>query len=259
MNESEKIAKAKLLAAGPLGEQMAKFPLLFAHAVFFGQRPSKDHPSEISSGTISLIDLGEGPLAITCEHVIAGYCEMKKTSDNLVFQINDVEINPLEQLIDKDARLDLATIRLTDAQLKSITSAGDIGSCAFRPKAWPPETLKEGEFVSFGGFPGSLRTVASFDEYIFDSWSCGGTRVSSVSEGQFVSAFDREYWVKSFGAAHHLTLNSLGGLSGGPVFINRGLYSDFVGIVSQYHESYDAMFFASTSGLRANGTITPLP
>lgn len=259
MNEAEKIVEAKKLAAGTLGEHMSKFPLLFAHVVFFGQRPSKSHPSEIRSGTISIIDLGEGPFAVTCEHVIAGYCEMKEIHNNLVFQIGNIEINPLEQLIDKNARLDLATIRLSEEQIKSITPEGEIGSCVFRPKAWPPETLKEGEFVSFGGFPGSLRTVVSFDEYIFDSWSCGGSKVFSVSEGQFVSVFERELWVKTFGAAHNLTIDSLGGLSGGPVFINRGLYSDFVGIVSQYHESYDAMFFSSASSLRVNGTIIPLP
>lgn len=259
MSESEEIAKAKQLAAGALGENLAKFPLLFATAVFFGQRPSKVRPSQICSGTVSLVDLGEGPIAVTCEHVIAGYSEMAKAHDNLVFQIGSVEINPLEQLIDKNTRLDLATIRLSEAQINSITSEGEIGSCVFRPKAWPPEALKEGQFVAFGGFPGSLRTMTSFDEYIFDSWSSGASKVSSISEGQFVSAFEREVWVKSFGAEHHLTISALGGLSGGPAFINRGLYWDFVGIVSQYHENYDAMFFASTSGLRTNGTIAPPP
>ena len=260
MSEAEKIAKAKQLAAGALGEKLAKFPLLFAKAAFFGQRPSKSRPSEISNGTVSLVDLGEGPLAVTCEHVIAGYIEMTKAHDNLVFQIGSVEINLLEQLIDKSARLDLATIRLTEKQITSITSEGEIGSCVFRPKTWPPEeALKQDQFVAFGGFPGCLRTVASFDEYIFESWSNGASKISSVSEGQFVSVFEREFWVNSFGAERHLSIDALGGLSGGPVFIDRGLFWDFVGIVSQYHENYDAMFFASTSGLRANGTIIPPP
>lgn len=259
MSEAEEIEDAKQLAAGVLGEKLAKFPLLFAKAAFFGQRPSKKRPSEISNGSVSLVDLGDGPLAITCEHVIAGYIDMAKKHDNLVFQIGSVEINPLEQLVEKNARLDLATIRLTAEQVKLITSEGEIGSCVFRPKAWPPEPLQKGQFVAFGGFPGYLRTVESFDEYIFGSWSCGASEISSVSDGQFVSAFEREYWVKSFGAEHHMNIDALGGLSGGPVFINRGLYWDFVGIVSQYHENFDAMFFASTMGLRANGTITPPP
>lgn len=170
MSEAKKLAEAKQLAAGVLGEKLAKFPLLFAKATFFGQRPSKCRPSEISNGTVSLVDLGEGPLAVTCEHVIAGYMEMAKAHDNLVFQIGSVEINLLEQLIDKNRRLDLATIRLTDEQITSITSEGEIGSHVFRPKVWPPEeALKQDEFVAFGGFPGCLRTVASFDEYIFES------------------------------------------------------------------------------------------
>lgn len=259
MNEDEINEESKKLAAGPLGEMLAKFPLLFAHVTFFGPRPSKIHPSEIRSGTISIVDLGAGPFAVTCEHVIAAYCNMKETHDNLVFQISNIEIDPLEQLIDKNARLDLATIHLSKEQLVSITSGEGISSSVFMPKSWPPDAIKDGDFVSFGGFPGSLRSIVSFDEYIFESWSCGGSKVSSVSEGQFVSAFEREKWVKSFGAEHHLTLDALGGLSGGPVFINRGLYSEFVGIVSQYHENYDAMFFSSASNLRANGTIIPLP
>lgn len=259
MSEAEEIESAKQFAAGLLGEKLAKFPLLFAKAVFFGQRPSKNRPSEIRNGTVSLADLGGGPLAITCEHVIAGYIEMAKIHDNLVFQIGSVEINPLEQLIDKNARLDLATIRLTEDQVRLITSEGEIGSCVFRPRVWPPEALKQGQFVAFGGFPGQLRTVASFDEYIFGSWSSGASKISSVSESQFVSAFEREFWVKPFGAEHHMHMDALGGLSGGPAFVNRGLYWDFVGIVSQYHENYDAMFFASTSSLRSNGTITPPP
>ncbi len=260
MDETEKIAMAKQLAAGALGEALAKFPLLFAKTAFFGQRPSNNQPSQVRNGSVSLIDLGEGPLAITCEHVIAGYIEMAETYDNLVFQIGSVEINVLEQLIDKNERLDIATIRLTDQQIKSITSEGEIGSCVFRPNTWPPkDELKQGQFVAFGGFPGCLRTVASFDEYIFESWSSGASQISSVSEGQFISAFERELWVKSFGKKHHMSINALGGMSGGPVFINRGLFWDFVGIISQYHENYDAVFFASTSSVQTNGTITPLP
>lgn len=259
MSDAEDILKSKQLASGPLGEKLSKFPLLFAKAILFGQRPSKSRPSEIRNGTISLVDLGNGPIGITCAHVISGYSELAKLYDNLVFQIGSIELNPLEQLIDQNDRLDLATIRFTEAQIKSITSDGEIGSCVFKPNSWPPERVKEGEFVAFGGFPGSLRTVESFDEYVFRSWSSGASKISSVSDGQFVSAFEREMWVKSFGTEDHSNMINLGGLSGCPAFVNRGLYSDFVGIVCQYHESYDAMFFASATSLRADGTIIPLP
>ena len=57
MNDEAKVAEAKKLAAGPLGEKMAKFPLLFAKMAFFGQRPSRDQPREINNGSITLVDL----------------------------------------------------------------------------------------------------------------------------------------------------------------------------------------------------------
>lgn len=259
MCEAESILQAKKLAAGPLGEQLGKFPLLFAKSVLFGERPSKERPTAISTGSASLVNLGCGPMVVTCEHVVAGYRKMAAKYENVLFQVSDIEIDPLNQLIALDTRLDLATIRLSDAQAKAITSSGPIGSCVFEPKSWPPEPVVKGQFVAFGGFPGSLRTVESFDELVFSSWSSGASEVSSVSEGQFVSSFDREFWVRSFGTDAHLTITDLGGLSGCPAFVNRGLYWDFVGIVSAYHENYDAMFFSAASRLRADGTIAPLP
>ena len=259
MGDEKKIEEAKKLAAGPLGEEMSKFPLLFAKAAFFGQRPSKSRPTEFNNGTISLVDLGKGVLGITCHHVIAEYRARRRSFDDVVFQIGNVELDPVDQLIDENTRIDLATIRLTDNQVKAITSEGKIGSCVFQPKSWPSPSPKEGDYVAFGGFPGSLRTLVSFDELDFPSWSSGGSLVSSVSEFQFVSAFERKFWVSSFGAKHHMDLRALGGMSGGPAFVNRGLHWHFVGIVSQYHENYDAMFFASVRAVRPDGTIEPLP
>lgn len=255
MVDEADIAKAKELAAGPLGEKMAKFPLLFAMAAYFGQRPSKSRPTEVRNGTITLADLGKGPLAITCHHVITAYRERRAALQKVIFQIGDVEIDPVDQLIDEDERLDLATIRLTESQVKAITSQGEIGSCVFQPVSWPPPLPKEGEYVAFGGFPGTLRSVISFDELDFGSWSSGASQISSVSEFQFASVFEREFWIQSFGNKHHMDLNALGGMSGGPAFLNRGLYWDLVGIVSQYHETYDTVLFASVRGIYPDGTI----
>jgi len=56
-----------------------------------------------------------------------------------------------------------------------------------------------------------------------------------------------------------MELDALGGMSGGPAFVNRGLYWDLVGIVSQYHENYDAVFFSMLDSVQPDGTITPPP
>jgi hypothetical protein len=72
---------------------------------------------------------------------------------------------------------------------------------------------------------------------------------------QFLSAFDRDYWVRSFGKKHHMDSRALGGISGGPAFIKRGKDWDLVGIAFEYSSYYDAMIFASTRAIRLDGTI----
>jgi hypothetical protein len=259
MEDPAKVEEAKKRAAGAWGEKMSKFPLLFAKAAFYGSRPTPKKPADVNNGTVTLVDLGNGPMAVTCQHVIEHYRSRLKTEGNLVFQIGNVEIDPLAQLIDANRRIDIATIRLSAEQAKAVTSEGEIGSCIFKPKAWPSPMPKKDEYVCFGGFPGTLRTAVAFDELDFPSWSSGGSRISSVSELQFASAFEREYWVSSFGKEHHMELQALGGMSGGPALVHRGLYWDFVGIVTQHHENYDAIFFVLADRIRADGTINPPP
>jgi hypothetical protein len=258
-DDAAKIAKAKEAAAGPLGEKLAKFPLLFAKPAFFARRPSKARTAKVRNGTVTLVDLGKGPLAVTCQHVIARYRRLRRCSSKVIFQIGNVELDPIAQLVDEHTRIDLATIALTGEQTRAITLGTEIGSCVFQPKGWPPPPSKPGEFVAFGGFPGALRVVVSFDGLDFGSWSSGGSEISSVSDHQFVSAFDREQWVASFGVKHQLGLTALGGMSGGPAFISRGLYSDLAGFIREYNRSYDAIFFSSASAIRADGTIDRPP
>ena len=110
VHDADKVAQAKKLAAGPLGEALSKFPLLFAKVAFFGDRPSRNWPAKINNGTITLVDLGNGPLGLTCHHVLKEYRKVRDATPGVTFQIGNVEIDPLEQLIDENRRLDLATI-----------------------------------------------------------------------------------------------------------------------------------------------------
>jgi hypothetical protein len=169
MQHPNRIEEAKKMATGPLGEEMSKFPLLFAKAACFGQRPSKTRPAKINNGTISLVNFGKGVLGITCHHVIECYRHRREREGDIVFQIGNVELDPLVQLVDENTRIDVATIHLTEPQVRAITSDGEIGSCVFQPRSWPPPLLKAGDYVAFGGFPGNLRILESFDELVFPS------------------------------------------------------------------------------------------
>jgi hypothetical protein len=256
-DDPEKITEAKRLAAGPLGEKISKFPLLFSKAAFLGERPAKHKSTQVSNGTVSLVDLGNGPIALTCFHVLKGYREMLEKYGEALFQIGNVELDPLSQIIDENEQLDLATIRLTSAQAKAINNEGEIGSCFFQPVSWPSPPIKEGEFVAFGGFPGRWRERKAFDELVFPSFSSGGCMVSSAAEDRFACQFEREYWIKSFDIDKREDLHDLGGMSGGPAFIDRGLYWDFAGVIYEFSSGFDIMFLRPAYLFRKDGSIGP--
>lgn len=259
MNDSEAIV-AFALQAGidlhALEEQTTKFPMRFTKAVIIGPRPQKGVTATILNGSATLVHLPIGPVAITCQHVVA---EALAPTDEAprIFQIGDAVIDLQSQLIDQNERLDIATVLIKPEQLASVLCGEEIGVAMFYPAAWPPEPPSEGDFIAFGGFPGDLRTALTFEEAEFGTWSSGASRVDSCSDLQFVSKFEREHWVQSFGHPKGLNLTALGGMSGGPAFILRGLRWDLIGIVKEYHENYDAVFFASLQWVSEDGHISP--
>ena len=253
-----RVKKAQEISAGPLGRELAKFPLHFAKAAFFGNRPTKQEPHSINHGTVTLLELNGRPLALTCSHVLEAYRKIH-SNPNVIFQIGDIEFNPLERIIDESesSELDIVTIDLQGLDLKELKGTEEIGSSFFVPVQWPPKSIKQGEFVAFGGFPGVWRQNFSCCDLIFDSWSSGATQVSSLGEKHFVCQFEREFWVESFNLHGHdgLDLHNLGGLSGGPVFIHRNIYWEFIGIIYMFSKEFDLMYVRPASLVREDGTI----
>lgn len=254
--DPELVKKAKALSAGPLGKEMAKFPLRFAKAAFFGEKPSKDKYIKVNNGTITLVELEGHPIGVTCFHVIDAYRQIND-GENYVFQIGNLEFNPLERVIGESPKMDLVSIDLKGINVNELIMREGIGSEFFVPPCWPPKKIKSGDYVVFGGFPGKWRQYLSWNEIVFDSWSSGGSKVSSVSEKHFICQFEREFWVESFNLHDHdgLDLHQLGGLSGGPVFIHRGLYWELIGIIYEFSEGFDLMYIRPADLLNYDGTI----
>jgi hypothetical protein len=255
-DDPNRILEAKRLLAGDLGRELGKYPLRFAKAAFIGEHPEKGKQTQINNGTITLVDFGNGPIAITCYHVLSAYREMLNKNRRALFQIGNVELDPLSQLIDENDQLDLASIRLTPAQAKDINSEGEIGSCFFKPpRPWPSPSVKEGDFVAFGGFPGLWRERKNFDELVFPSFSSGGCRVASVAENRFAIHFERDYWIKAFDIDKREDLHDIGGMSGGPAFIFRDLCYDFAGLIYEFSPGLDIMFLRPAHLFCKDGSI----
>ncbi|RPH50101.1 MAG: hypothetical protein EHM85_11530 [Desulfobacteraceae bacterium] len=107
------VKKAKEAAAGSLGQEMAKFPLRFAKPAFFGDRPTKGKLQNVNNGTVVFLNLNGKRIALTCSHVLDGYRKIHG-NPNTNFQIGDLELNPLDRIIDESdsSHLDLVTIDL---------------------------------------------------------------------------------------------------------------------------------------------------
>jgi hypothetical protein len=247
------LEEAKSLVAGPLGQEMAKFALRFCKPLYFGPPPSRQHPAVVNSGTASLLRFGDDVLAVTCSHVIKGYRRKLAEDDRCLFAIANCYFDdPLGQLVAEDSAIDAAVVRLTMKQANQITrnSAG-IGEAFYEVNPKSGKLAKVGDFVAYGGFPGCLRQVTSFDELSFGSYSSGACRVTDVHSDYMTCEFEREFWIKSFPEPEP---QSLRGLSGGPAFMIRhrpsGVISyEYAGLIYSMHESTESLFIRQARAL----------
>lgn len=254
--DPEQVRRATETAAGPLGQEMGRFPLRFAKVVFFGTRPERNGSVRVNNGTATLLHLGGRPIAITCSHVIESYRECRSLT-NCVFQIGNLGIDPLERIIDESSEFDLVTIDLSGLPVEDGEQGGGIGSCIFTPSDWPPNPIAADDSVAFGGFPGEWREFISWDQIVFDSFSSGACRITAIHDTYFVCQFERQFWVQSFNlhGRSGMDLSDLGGLSGGPVFIHRELHWELVGIIYEFSSEFDLMRIRPARLIGDDGTI----
>ncbi|HEX8696968.1 MAG TPA: hypothetical protein VF746_31410 [Longimicrobium sp.] len=251
-DDPEEIRKAKELAAGPLGDQLAKFPLRFATSAFIA--PSRRSlPFKSKNGTVTLLRLKGNPLGVTCSHVLDGF-RSQPASDKPAFWIGRVQIDPIARLVSEDNSLDIAVLDLSGLDLSQISGGSGIGVDFFDPSRWPPELPKSGDFVSFGGFPGTWRDHPKVDEVVFRSFSVGASEVTVARDDYIVCQFNREYWVSAYGN-NMFDFYELGGMSGGPAFIWRGLQPEFFGIIKEYSPSLDLLYISSVRAIKEDGSI----
>lgn len=107
------------------------------------------------------------------------------------------------------------------------------------------------------GFPGKFREELGIDELVFVPFCVAGIKVHSAQPDYFTCQFEREYWVKSFGAKEseeHLE-HMLGGMSGGPAFVDRGLHLEFGGFIYEHSPSFDVVYLRPATLIRDDGTL----
>lgn len=247
MNDRRALARATTA----LRNNLCEFPAMFAKHLLIGVA------DEIHTATVTLADLGQGPLAITCAHAIVEYLERWKAGRALIC-VGNTQVSP-SQLVGLDEEADLATFRLNDAQAADLVGQDGIDGIAAQfhePTRWPPEAAKVGESVAIGGFPAEWRQIHSETREITSPYyGIGATPVTSVSERLFGCRFERGHWIWMSRNPTLTDLGALSGLSGGPVFAERHLHRALVGIVTDFREDWDIMLMSHTHCIRRDGSI----
>lgn len=251
--EEEK--ELKKLAMGPLGKELADFPLRFSTSILIGDGYEKKPADNLVNGTATLLELKNRRYAITCSHVLKEFKSRKELRDLVLFQIGNLIIDPMNFLVFDNPQMDLAAIDLTEIDSSFVISPGNPKAQFFVPKSWPPKNVKHENAVLLGGLPGSFRKHFPTNEILFQTFSVGGAFVASLSETQFAVQFERENWVSHPKVIDPRQVYELGGISGGPVFIERreksGLTSfELIGIIKEFSPSFDLLFAAHASQIQ---------
>jgi len=89
----QKDEKAKDIAAGTLGSELSKFPLRFTTSVTFSEISLDSGSQILHNRSATLLDLGNGPIAVTCFHVISRFRKLISEGRRIQFQIGNLPIN----------------------------------------------------------------------------------------------------------------------------------------------------------------------
>lgn len=188
---------------------------------------------EIQNGTCFFVELKDKSIAVTNHHVIQHWLDLKKKGIQAEFRIGNViypsDLEPF--IIDSCQQLDLATI-LVPPDIK--LAMEDIGTLFYKYE--PPLTVNKGDLVFALGWPGVLREdqIKQSNIYVVTILD----EVIETTDRRFIIQFHRDDWTKRFGKKEIVDLTSLGGLSGGPVF----LFSDgdlrLVGVIFENMEGF---------------------
>jgi hypothetical protein len=236
----------------PFYEEVSKYAVRFAVPVVFGESPASSYKAALRNGTATLLILKDRFLAVTCQHVLAGFRELKSVRKTM-FQVGTVAMDPDDYLVSEDESLDLAVLDLTSfvGVVPGLTESQFVS-----PRAWPPAEVTTEDVLCLAGFPGIWRDQIALGHLRLYSLSSGASEVLSVQPDRITTAIQIDDCISQIN--HGVVLGSLGGISGGPVFAWRKhsfLIAELVGFIYEYQEALDLLFVRSAAVLDDTGLV----
>jgi hypothetical protein len=203
----------------------------------------------LHNGTVTVVDPGTGPLAITAEHVYRAYLKDKEEFPEVECQFGNVTLEPENYLVEANPGLDIATFNLPGVLLAAT------GVTTHTIPLWPPEPMTQGEIAILGGYPGKRRNERP--GFLDSDFVTFISRVSQASDSHM--AFQLNLAESHWPAGENIgTSPDLGGMSGGPVFrLREGPIErlEFVGVVYQAHTEFEIVRARQATHIEKNGKL----
>lgn len=182
--------------------------------IFFSRSAELLPTTVVANGSFGLVATGKRHLLVTCCHVVDDF-DKKRTENpdvQMAILLGGGYPVPLDRslLIDSDRRLDLATFDMSSL----------LAHCASRrfypTHEKPPPILKPHDILAFVGYIGEYRvTSAAGANFGYQSF---GLSVADVSGFRLVADLTDTHVEVDSSAAPVKIAESLGGISGAPVF-----------------------------------------
>ena len=224
-------------------------PLFWTHSRADGEAPRRP----AGHGSLFFLDLDGAIFGVTAEHVYAGYVRAKKDRPRLLCRTGEFVFAPEERLIDHDPWLDLATFRVSAAELARI------GARAYAcPRAkWPPGPPKPGDIVVFAGFLSRAREVRG-DGSVRFSTTLVRALVTDVNDRHVACTFPRGEQFEPAAWSRAAAPLRLRGASGMPLWARAdGALGPWrpAGIVKKCLERHRVLVAIRPDAIRPDGTL----
>ncbi len=167
------------------------------------------------NGTAFFLNAGQGVFGVTAAHVLVGLDQDRTAHNVSAIQLGSelaLDFEGAHTIIDRNDELDIATFRITDAEVASMGKTVLTGSQA----AWPPVPHQQGCGVYFSGFAGTDTLLLSPTVISFAAVPGSGV-ADVVGRRDIWTVFNRADWIDVMGLGLPPEHYDFGGISGGPM------------------------------------------
>jgi hypothetical protein len=209
-NEQE----ARAIMAGGLGRAELEFATSITAPLYWIIREGP-RQYRVRNGSAFFLDAGQGPFAVTAQHVIEGFRRDSAAGNVVAVQLGldlPLDFTSRHAIIGEHPDIDIATFRITEEEIAAIGKITLTG----HQRAWPPSPPQQDRGVYYSGFPGTETIWLSPREISFGAAPGGGV-ASSVSETDVSTMIERENLIAVRGGGIPPENFDFGGMSGGPM------------------------------------------